>query len=109
MGGTPTEDRVVAVIDRLDVEHGMRRGAAGIMAGPFPERAFDFAPVRRDIAFEHHLGVGGKRQAGDLALDHPHRTPPQPADDVDLEHAIGRLGAAVEERQRVAAEHHHQR
>ena len=66
-------DRIVAVIDRLDVEHRAELGAAGIVAGPFAERAFDDALVRRDIALQHDLGAGRERQAGDLALHHLHR------------------------------------
>ena len=79
------------------------------MAGPFAERAFDFAPIRRDKTFEHDLGGGGERQAGDFAAHHLHRPAAQAADDVDLEHAVGRFEPAIEEDQRIAAEHHRHR
>ena len=79
------------------------------MAGPFAERAFDHALVRRDVAFEHDLGAGRERQAGDLAAHHLHRPAAQAADDVDLEHAVGRFEPAVEEGERIAAEHHRHR
>ncbi len=97
------------MIDRLHVEHVRHGGAAGIVPGPFAERAFHVALVRLDEAFEHDLGVGGKGQAGDAAAHHLHRPPAQAADDVELEHAIGRLHAAIEERERIAAQHHHDR
>ncbi len=97
------------MIDRLDVEHRDRPLAAGIMPGPFAERAFVLSLVGRDEAFEHDLGVGRERQAGDLAAHHLGRPAAHAADDVELERAVGRLDAAVEERQRIAAEHHHHR
>ena len=76
------------------------------MAGPLAERAFDLAPVGADEAFEHDLGIGRKRQAGDLAAHHLHRAAAQAADDVELERAVRRFDPAIEEAQRIAAEHH---
>ncbi len=103
------KDRIVAVVDCLDVEHGRHRRAARVMPGPFAERTFHLAAVGRHIAFEHDLGVGRKRQARHLAAHHLYRPPAHPADDIDLEHAVGRLDAAIEESERIAAQHHDER
>ena len=79
------------------------------MAGPFAERTFRVGAVGRHVAFQHDLGIGREGEAGDLAAHHLHRAAAQPADQIELEHAVGRLQAAEEEGQRIAAEHHHHR
>ena len=98
-------DRIVAVVDRLDVEHRDLAHAAGIVAGPFAERPFRMRAVGRHVAFEHDLGVGREGQAGDLAAHHLDRFAAQAADEVELEHAVRRFEPAEEERDRIAAQH----
>src|ERR1700757_2898732 len=56
------QDRIVAVIDRLDVDHGTRLCAAGIMTAPFAERALDDLAVGMDIAFDYDLGARPNRE-----------------------------------------------
>src|SRR5436190_16696186 len=46
-GRNANEDRIVTVIDSLDVDHGHVAHTAGIVSGPFPERSFRLAPVWR--------------------------------------------------------------
>ena len=65
--------------------------------------------IGRHVAFEHDLGIGGKRQPRHLAAHHLDRPPAQAANEVELEHAVGRFQPAEEERDRIAAEHHHDR
>src|SRR5262249_3735111 len=103
------QDRVVAVIDRLDVDDRDLTHAAGVVAGPFAERPLRVGLARLDVAFDHDLGVGRKRQPRDLAAYHLGRPPAHAADDVELERAVGRLDTAVEEGDRIAADHHHHR
>src|SRR5487761_1086378 len=42
------QDRIVAVVDGLDVEHGFGPQVAGVITGPLAERAFDARLVRLD-------------------------------------------------------------
>ncbi len=100
------QDRIVAMIDRLDVDHRHLAHAARIVTGPFAERALRVFLVGRDKAFEHDLRVGREREAGHLAAHHPGRSPAHAADDVELEHAVGGFDAAIEESNRIAADHH---
>ena len=60
----------------------------------------------RDVAFQHDLGIGREGQPGHLAAHHLGRAAAHAADDVELEGAVGRLDAAVEEGERIAADHH---
>ncbi len=76
------------------------------MPGPFAEWAFRMGPVRWHVAFEHDLGIGGEGEPGDLTAHHLHGTAAQAADEVELEHAIGRLEPSEEEGERIAADHH---
>ena len=46
------------------------------------------------------------RQAGDLAAHHLHRPAAHAADHVDFEGAVGHFQAAIEEGERIAAQHH---
>ena len=100
------QDRIVAVIDRLDVEHRDRPHAAGVVARPFAERAFRMRLAGRDVAFQHDLGIGREGQPRHLAAHHLGRAAAHAADDVELEGAVGRLDATVEEGERIAADHH---
>ena len=83
--------------------------AAGVVAGPFAERAFGVGALGRHVAFEHDLGIGREGQPGHLAAHHLDRPAAQAADEVELEHAVGRFQAAEEEGERIAAQHHHHR
>jgi hypothetical protein len=102
MGG----DRIVAVVDRLDVEYRNLPHAAGVVAGPFAERAFRVGAVGRHVAFEHYLGIGRKRQPRHLAAYHLHVPTAQAADEIEFEHAVWRLEPAEEEGDGIAAQHH---
>jgi hypothetical protein len=65
--------------------------------------------VGRDEAFQHDLGMGREGQAGEAAAHHLGRAPAHAAHDVELEHPVGGFHPAVEERDRIAAQHHHDR
>ena len=101
----PQDDGVVAVVDGADVQGGLLAGAAGIVAGPLPERPFHRALVLRQEAFQHDLGVGGDGQARHLAAHHLDGRAAQPAHHVELAHAVRKLRAPHEERHGVAAHH----
>jgi hypothetical protein len=103
-------DRVVTIIDRLDLEHRDWAHAAGIVSGPLAEPPLCVSAVGRHVAFQHDFRIGRKRESGHLAADHLHRPATQPPDEIELEYAIGRLQAAEEEEgERVTAKHHHDR
>src|SRR5262249_30369507 len=53
---TAEHDRIVAIQDRLDVDDRLRFATAGVIAGPFTERAFLPQLVGWDLAFDHDLG-----------------------------------------------------
>ena len=64
--GDAIEDRIVAIIDPLDLDHRLLTRARRIISGEFAERSF----LRDDLdhlAFEHDLGVRGHRQPVQLA------------------------------------------
>src|SRR4051794_26185884 len=100
------KDWIVAMIDRLDVDHRHLPHAARIVPGPFAERTLRLSLVGLDKTFEHDLGIGRDRQAGDLAAHHLGGAAAHAADDIELEGAVGRLDAPVEEGDRIAADHH---
>ena len=97
-------DRVVAVVDGLDVEHRLLADVAAVVAGPFAERPFQLAFARLHEAFDDHLGVGRNRQTSDRALDHLDRLAAQAAGDIQFAHAVGHFAAGYQELQRVAAD-----
>jgi hypothetical protein len=55
------QNRIVAVVDRLDVEHRFGPQVAGVVAGPFGEWPFDALVAGLDEALEHDLGIGRDR------------------------------------------------
>ena len=55
-------DRIVAMPERLDSDDRLQLSAAGIIAGPFAERALFNEIVFVDVAFEGDLRLGGDRQ-----------------------------------------------
>src|SRR5919109_2839105 len=99
-------DWIIPIIDRPYIEHWNLPHAAGVMPGPFAERALRMHAVGRHVAFEHDLGIGWKRQPGNLAAHHLDRAPAQAADKIEFEYAIWRFQPTEEERDRIAAEHH---
>jgi hypothetical protein len=62
------QDRIVAIVDRLDVEHRLGPQVAGVIAGPLAERPFDALVAGLDEALDDDLGIGRDRQPGDGAL-----------------------------------------
>src|SRR5215218_9093714 len=93
------------MIDRLDVEHRFLRGAGRIVAGPLAERTFDAHVVGLDETFDHDLGIGRDRQAGDWTLDHVDRRAAHAADDFVFADALRNLAAPHEEAHGIAAEY----
>ncbi len=100
------QDRVVAVVERLDLQDRFRVLAAGVIAGPLAERTLHLVVAGAEMALDHHLGVGRERQAGDPARNAVQRRAPDAADDVEFTGAGWRLGAGSVEGHRLAAQHH---
>src|SRR5262245_4912360 len=61
------EDRIVAVIDALDLHQRLLAWARGVIARELAERSFLRRDVLDHLAFEHDLGVRRHRQAVKLA------------------------------------------
>src|SRR5579863_9594123 len=93
----------MAMIDRLDVDYRLGPVVAGVIAGPFAERAFEPHFVGLDETLDGDLGIGGDRQAGDRALDHLDRLAAHAADDVELADARRHFARAHQETHRIAA------
>src|SRR3954467_11569790 len=100
------QDRIVAIIDRLDVEHGLGSEVAGVIAGPFRERALDALVARLDEALDDDLGIGRDRQAGDGAVDDLDRLAADAADDLVFADAVRHLAAGHQEGHGIAAADH---
>ena len=70
------QDRVVAVVDRLDADDrllvGVTLGTDRVIARPLAERSFHvrFGLGRRHLALDHDFGVRRDRQAGERSADH---------------------------------------
>ena len=103
------QDRVVAMVDRLDVDDRLRPQVAGIVAGPLAERTLDALVAGLDETLKHDFRVGRNRQAGDRAPDHLHRLAAHAADDLVFAHAVGHFAAGHQEGHRVAAADHRDR
>src|SRR5579864_2415747 len=84
LGRAAEQDRVVAVIDGLDVQYRLGPQVAGVIAGPLAERAFDAYVVGLDKTLDHDFGVGRYRQPGDRPFDHLDRRAADAADDVEF-------------------------
>src|SRR5439155_7416062 len=78
------QDRIVPVVDRLNVDDRLLARTAGVVAGPLAERALHEPGVRRSEALDHNLGVGRDRQAGVLSADGLDRLATQAADPLHL-------------------------
>src|SRR3954469_19850050 len=100
------QDRIVAIIDRLDVEHGLGPQIAGVIAGPFRERALDALVAGLDEDLYDDLGVGRDRQAGDGAVDDLDRLAADAADDLVFADAVGHFAAGHQEGHGIAAADH---
>ncbi len=109
------EDRIVAVVDRLDADDrllvGGALGADRVIAGPFAERAFEprLDLGRRHLAFDDDLGMGRDRQPRERALDHLDRPAEHAAGAIELGHAERKFGVGEKEQQRIATERRHHR
>src|SRR6476646_5924785 len=100
------QDRIVAIIDRLDVEHGFGPQIAGVIAGPFRERALDALVAGFDEALDDDLGIGRNWQAGDRAIDDLDRFAADAPDDLVFADAVRHLAAGHQEGHGIAAADH---
>ena len=106
-GWASEDDRVVAVIDGLDIEDRLLADVAGVVAGPLTERPLLLALLRIHKAFQRDLRVRRDGKAGDLARNDLHRFAAQAAHDVVLADAVRRLAAGQQEGQGIAAQDDH--
>src|SRR5207249_296486 len=98
------DDRVVPVVERLDVDDRLRPGSRRIVAGELAERALQPALVvpRWHLPGEHDLRRSGDWQPGDLLADHLHRCPTEVADQLVLVPPSDRQAArAAQEEHRI--------
>ena len=108
-GDRAEQNRIVAIHHGLDADRRLLLQAAGVIAGPFAERAFVDLVVRMDEALERDLGMRRDRQAGLRPHDHLHRLAQQPAGGVVLVLAVRNFQARDHEQRRVHAAHHRDR
>ena len=99
-------DGIIPKIKGFHFKNRFRIAPAGIIAGPFAERSLIQDLARMKVAFEHDLGVRGKRKTSDFSLHTFDRFAADAADNIEFKHANGGLGASVEEGNRFAANNH---
>src|SRR5690348_10008217 len=92
------------MVDALDANDGLRTRRAGVVAGPFAERAFGLDVVWLHEALDDDFGVSGERQAGGLALADFDRRTLESAGVVEFRHAVVDLVAGNHEEHRVLAD-----
>src|SRR5260370_1351746 len=83
-GRRAEDDRVVAMIEPLDLDNRFGTPRAGVVSGPLSERAFIAFLAGHRVAFDHDLGRSREGQARVLAFNHLHRTALQSSDPVVL-------------------------
>ena len=66
----PAENRIIAVINRFNLNNRNRRLIAGVIAGPFAEWALRLHIVQADFAFNCDFSVGRERQSCKRTLDY---------------------------------------
>ena len=102
-------DRVVAVVDRLDLQHRLRP-RRGVVARPLTERPFGHGQFLRrgHEAFVDKLGVVRERHAGDAAFHQLDGPADAPARHVELADVFRReTGRGRAQRRRLPDRHHH--
>ena len=105
-GDGAEQDRIVAVHEGLDADRRLFLQAAGVVAGPFAERAFVQQIVRMDETLEGDFGMRGDRQAGARPGDDFDRLADQAAGGVEFVLAVGDFEAGDHEQRRMHAAHH---
>src|SRR6185312_976570 len=104
--GRSEDDRIVAIVDRLDFHHRRLPDGAAVEAGPFTERTLGLLPVAVAESLEYDLRVRGKRQARHLAENDVHRLAAVGTDDVVLAEAVGYVAPRHQKRERIDADDH---
>ncbi len=102
--GAAEHDRVVPVIDRLDVDPGLRLHAPALVAEPFAERPLWREVAGMDETLDHDLGIRREGETGVFSLDALQCVPAIGAHHVELAHAGGGFCGGCQERERVAAD-----
>src|SRR5205807_3358515 len=97
------DDRIVAVVDGLNLEDRLRARARGVIAGPLAERTLGRALVVMEEPREHDLRGSRHRQTGDRLSDDLVRLATDPAGPVVLTDALRHLERRRDEKQRVDA------
>ena len=108
-GDRAEQDRIVAMHEGLDADRGLLLQAAGVVAGPFAERAFVDQVVGMDEALEGDLRVRRDRQAGRGPVITSHRLAEQAAGRVVFVLAVRNFEAGDHEQRRMHAAHHRDR
>ena len=98
------QDRIVSVHHRGDADGGLRPAAAGVVAGPFAERAFLHLVAGMDEALECDLGVGRNGQAGVRHVDHLDRLAEDSAGRFEFALAVWNFQAGEHEHRRMHAD-----
>ena len=99
------DDRIVPVVDGLDVEHRLGALARGVVPGPLAERAFGQRLVVVEEAREHDLRRRRHGQPGDRLGDDRIRLAADPAGPVVLARALRHFERRRDEQERVHAAH----
>ena len=102
-GGASPENRVVAVSDAFDPEHGLRIGCL-VMTRVLAIRAFVLRFLRVTVAFQDDLRAGRHGQIDDFAPGHLHRLAPDPAHVVVLAFIDRERRAGTGEHDRIHAQ-----
>src|SRR5829696_5557852 len=97
------QDRIVAVIYRLDANHRHGGLVAGVVTGPLAKWTFGHKIIRRHFALDGDLRVGGNRQSGERPFDDIMRVPGDPAGVSVLVHPVRHVGGSDEKIDRMMA------
>src|SRR6476469_2213617 len=88
-GRSAADNRLIAMIERLDPDKGFCATSARIIAWPLAERALLQRFAGDDLALDHDFGAGGKMQPGHRAFDYVDRLTDQAARPIILVDPVG--------------------
>src|SRR5205085_5717643 len=102
-GRTAENDRVVAIINRLQIDDWLLSGAAGVVPGPLAEWALEERIVGSSEPLQDDLRVGWNRQAGVAPADDLDRFTPEAANPLELVHVRRDLDPGGDKEDRIPA------
>src|SRR4029079_17266256 len=100
------DNRLIAMVERLDPDKWFRATGARIIAWPLAERALLQRFAGDDLALDHDLGAGGKMQPGHRAFDYVDGLADQAARPIVLVDSVGYRLRRGDVQKRMLSERH---